>query len=1107
MRETAEVREWLKKAEDAFSGALHLSRRRKKPLSDLVCFHCQQTAEKFLFTILFCFGALSNTYTQHPSPRSTSDSPALGRPLIRNYDPTEYGAAFNYWAIVQDQRGVMYFGNWNGVLEYDGVSWRLISTPNKSGVRSLASDANGRIYVGAVGDLGYLAPNAAGEMRFVSLLDHVPPGNREFNEVWYSYATSQGVYFRTDKILLRWADQRMQTWKPATSFSGLFVVRDRIYLQQWGIGLLEMAGDSLQLAPGGARFANERIYLMLPYAGQKILTGTREQGLFLYDGVSFQAFQTDFAATKFLRENQLSHGAILPDNNFALATSRGGVAIIDRRGHLLRILDKAAGLQDHDVNFIFADRQGAIWLAQGRRLARVEIASPLSFYGEPAAIKDFVASILRHRGALYVATGLGVFYLPSRFSKTNSQIASLPEFRPVAGITAQSWSLVSAGKTLLAATNDGVYQIDGDQAILVKESVADSFFSMFLRRSKQDSHRVYVGLRDGLASLRYDPAASKWIDEGRMRGIHEPIWSIVESDDGALWLGTEAQGVLRVTFSEGVSNKTHLNENPQIERFDTRHGLPKGWVGVNAVRARTIFTSDKGIFRFDHDTNRFFPDSTYGSMFADGSRDVETVIEDHQGNVWLGSEEAAEINRALQQPDGSYVPEKGSPLQLAKTAIWTIYPENSPADNGAGAVVWFGGPDGLGRYDANIPRREMVDYPALIRRVTITHETGGDSIIFAGTVETPRQNVSTTLAHAYNALRFECAAPSFDEESANQFQYFLEGFDQGWSAWSKSTEKDYTNLSEGEYRFRVRARNVYHHESREAVYAFKILPPWYRTWWAYVFYALIAGGGVFGIRRYDLRRQKLKAENQRRAQELEEARQLQLSMLPQKIPRLPDLDLAVYMKPATEVGGDYYDFHLGADGGLTVVLGDATGHGLKAGTMVTAMKSLFLALGQEPDLKKIFQQSNQALKQMNLRQLYMTLLLARISGSRLSICGVGMPPVLIHRAATQQTEEIEFKGMPLGSVQNFSYKQRELALLPGDVIVLMSDGFTERFNPRKETLGDEQAKKVLAEAASQSSQDIIQRFVQAGDDWAAGSPQNDDVTFVVVKVKPGVAAS
>lgn len=1046
-------------------------------------------------TILFCFCAPANVYTQFSSPQAPSGFPAsgaptYGRPLIRNYNPKAYGAAFNYWAIAQDQRGVMYFGNWNGVLEYDGVSWRLISTPNKSGVRSLAIAANGRIYVGAVGDLGYLQPDSLGNMHFVSLLDHVAPENREFNEVWYTYATPQGVYFRTDKILLRWDEHRMQAWKPATAFAGLFVVRERIYIQQWNVGLLELAGDSLRLARDGARFAGTRIHVMLPYAATQILLGTREQGMFLYDGVSFQPFPTAPAAAKFLRENLLSHGAVLPNNLFALATLRGGVALIDRHGRLLQLLDKAAGLQDNDVNFVFADRQGAIWLAEGYGVARVETVSPLSLYGEPAGIKDFVASIVRHHGILYVATGLGVFYLPV------SATGAAAKFQPVNGITHQSWALLIVGKILLAAASDGVYQIVGDRATFVQKSVSDSFVAMSLYRSKQDSNRVYVGLRNGLASLYL--RNGHWIDEGRIRDIHEPIWSIVESADGKLWLGTEAQGVLRVHLARRIANA----ENPLVERFDFRHGLPRGWVGVYAIGARTVFTSDEGIYRFNPETGHFLPDSTYGSMFADRSRDVEVVAEDHEGNIWVGSEEAAEINRALRQPDGSYLPEKGSFLQLARAAVWAIYPEKN-------GVVWLGGPEGLARCDASISKREMTDYATLIRRVTIN----ADSVIFAGATplgeshpidnrsELSPKALHPRLSYAYNILRFEYAAPSFDDESANQFQFFLEGFDRGWSAWSKATEKDYTNLPEGEYRFRVRAKNVFQYESREAEYVFKILPPWYRTWWAYGFYALLAGMSLFGMQRYTMNKHKQRAEDQRRARELDDARLLQLSMLPQEIPQRPDLELAAYMKPASEVGGDYYDFHLGDDGALTVALGDATGHGLKAGTMVTAMKSLFTTLGHEPDLARIFQQSNRALKRMNLRQLYMTLLLIRLNGSRLSICGAGMPPVLIHRAATKQVEEIDLKGMPLGCVSEFPYEQQELALAPGDVILLMSDGFAERFDPRGEILGYEQARKMLADIAPRSADDIIQHFVQTAEDWAAGEPQNDDVTFVVIKMK------
>ena len=83
------------------------------------------------------------------------------------------------------------------------------------------------------------------------------------------------------------------------------------------------------------------------------------------------------------------------------------------------------------------------------------------------------------------------------------------------------------------------------------------------------------------------------------------------------------------------------------------------------------------------------------------------------------------------------------------------------------------------------------------------------------------------------------------------------------------------------------------------------------------------------------------AENKRKSQELEEARQLQLAMLPKELPNIPNLEIAVYMQTATEVGGDYYDFSTVEDGSLNICLGDATGHGMKAGIMVSSMKSIF----------------------------------------------------------------------------------------------------------------------------------------------------------------------
>ena len=183
---------------------------------------------------------------------------------------------------------------------------------------------------------------------------------------------------------------------------------------------------------------------------------------------------------------------------------------------------------------------------------------------------------------------------------------------------------------------------------------------------------------------------------------------------------------------------------------------------------------------------------------------------------------------------------------------------------------------------------------------------------------------------------------------------------------------------------------------------------------------------------HELASAELRAENERRMKELEEARQLQLSMLPTKLPKIAGLEIAAYMKPATEVGGDYYDFHEGADGTLTVAVGDATGHGLKAGSVVTATKSLFNAFAEQKDIPNIFTQTSGALKKMNLRGLFMAMAMLKIKDGAMTICVAGMPSVLIYRAANQTVEEISLRAMPLGSItktrlsgtRNFAFLRR-----------------------------------------------------------------------------------
>ncbi len=246
---------------------------------------------------------------------------------------------------------------------------------------------------------------------------------------------------------------------------------------------------------------------------------------------------------------------------------------------------------------------------------------------------------------------------------------------------------------------------------------------------------------------------------------------------------------------------------------------------------------------------------------------------------------------------------------------------------------------------------------------------------------------------------------------------------------------------------------------------------------------------------------QLEAAYARKSEELDMARQVQLSMLRPPVPDHPDLTIAVFMETASELGGDYYDFHLADDGTLTIAIGDATGHGAKAGMMVTATKSLFKAIGHRPGLLGLVRRFTQTLKSLNLPGLYMHMTLARYKDGQFNLIAAGMPPALVYRAASGTVEEVVLKGPPLGSFPDFPYQQCMVSLAPGDTVLLMSDGFLELLNRQGEMLEAPRVHALFEEAAGESPEAVIAHLRQAGNAWANNRPLNDDVTFVVLQRK------
>jgi len=245
----------------------------------------------------------------------------------------------------------------------------------------------------------------------------------------------------------------------------------------------------------------------------------------------------------------------------------------------------------------------------------------------------------------------------------------------------------------------------------------------------------------------------------------------------------------------------------------------------------------------------------------------------------------------------------------------------------------------------------------------------------------------------------------------------------------------------------------------------------------------------------------LKLEYNRKTRELEDVRQLQLAILPAKILEHPAIDLAASFNTAVEVGGDYYDYYIDENDILTFTIGDAAGHGAQAGGLVTAMKILFTGLSPDKDILAFMKEASSAVKQLKMPKLFMSMIAGRIYNSKLELAGGGLPPALMYRKKSGSIEEIPLKGLPLGFVENPSYRKITVNLNPGDILLFMTDGFPELFNSENEMIGIDKIKEVFSESVDADPPVIAERLNLTIEDWMNGTALKDDLTFLVFKVK------
>ena len=779
-----------------------------------------------------------------------------GLPRIQRFQPEQYQAHPQNWALAQDRSGRLWAGNNSGLLSFDGQTWSFLETPNSSRVRSLVTGPTGRVYWGAVDELGWVEPGPEGTFTCHSLKEHLPPTFFPLGEVWDVLSEGPFVLFCTDRGLIRFeeAGNRIEVlpWPQGSLYYKAFPFPEgaAVLLINQGLFRYRAQPHKLSLLPGGQAFASHRISFLLPLSEHHWLTGLRDGGLEAYHLQTPNRRPLPPSWNPLLSRwsrAPLYTGMVWDANHLLLGSLDRGLVLTDQSGTIRLLLDRQSGLAGNSIHQLLSDREGNLWVAQDNGLSLVAWSSRVSWMDERLGLEGLPMSMLwdpgPHGDRLWLGTSTGLFLQESQ------RPGPLRRLGPEGG---QVFALVRCGQTVAAPISSGVLMVGPD---LKTQKLSGSLRGTMDLCPLPNPDALLAATDEGLSLIRR--RGRSWTASALADAPDRIRYLCPDPAGDGFWGYREYLGLIHFTLN---GDRTAVRE---LRTFGPKEGLESpGHVRPIVFQDHLILTGtarprlwDGRSWHFWEQLERHFqelhlsipydlqPDGTDSLLFLneEGAGRITTPFEPGKTRVQLFP---ATRGMLIQLPLGSLT--EGTSLWTTATAFMCHQErELNRAPRGASA-----------------PR---------ILLSAITHWGQSES-----TPLTLHPSEPPVLPHHSNNLSFHTALPLFSQSQVLEVRYLLEGFDRSWSAWGKVWEHAYTNLPEGTYSFRYQARGPNDVLPEGPPWTFVIAPPWHRTWWAFLLYALLGLALIWLVN--TLIHLRLRRENRRlealvaqRTQELREA--------------------------------------------------------------------------------------------------------------------------------------------------------------------------------------------------------------------------------------------
>ncbi|MEZ4884673.1 MAG: hypothetical protein R3E32_08110 [Chitinophagales bacterium] len=526
-------------------------------------------------------------------------------PKVIHFSKQQYAGQNQNWSITQGQDLQMYFGNAQGLLQFNGSQWNTLQIPNQQIVRTTYCDTEGNIFIGGFGMFGYWHTETDGKYHYISLVEKISEPRIYEEEIWHIFEHEQHIYAQSFSMMYRFdrdADTVMVI-KPPSNIMFARTLQNQLVVPVLTECLYELSPqNTFQKVRNSQLFQDKKVAAILPTISEDTyLIGTQYSGIFQYDGKNFKSWQLPINGL--LKQYQLNKGIRLQNGDYAWGTIRNGVYITDSVGNIRYHLNQQNALQNNTILALFEDSMCNLWVGLDKGIDLVVLDAPIVYAHDKNGEIGTVYTAILFEEQLYIGTNQGLFYKPwqSDFNQ---------DFQHIEGSQGQVWDLQLLNGQLLCGHNSGTFLVENHQLKPIS-SVTGGYRLIAHPHIK---NTLLQGTYTGLVVFKQDEQGS-WIYSNRIEGISIPSKKIGFDKNDWLWVAHPQKGLFRTKLNQ------QLTKAEKIQSFDLQDGLPSVFnLSLFAFEEKMVVKSDSLFMTFNEDLQKFEPITSMNNIVLESGK-------------------------------------------------------------------------------------------------------------------------------------------------------------------------------------------------------------------------------------------------------------------------------------------------------------------------------------------------------------------------------------------------------------------------------------------------------------------------------------------------------